>query len=165
MDVWTQQEKGWDELGDWCWHRYIAVCKIVSRKLLCITGISAQFSDDLDRLDEGWEEASRGRGYMRTYSWLTVLYCRNQHNIVKQPYSNKKTRRRRRQSQLPRLQEAVGDSGWQRGQRAHPQSLGADSRSCQGAHLLTLDQSPGTRNTEKWDIYSGLLFTQLKTDT
>lgn len=108
--------------------------------------------------------ASGVRRFMRTYSWLTVLYCRNQHNIVKQPYSNKK-RRRRRQSQLPRLQEAVGDSSWQRGQRAHPQSLGADSRSCHIAHLLTLDQSPGTRNTEKWDIYSGLLFTQLKTDT
>ena len=30
----------------------------------------------------GWEEDLTGRGYMYTYSWFTLLYHRNQHNIV-----------------------------------------------------------------------------------
>ena len=43
--------------------------------------------DDL----EGWEGGSRGRGHMHTSRWL-MLYNRNQHNIVKQLYSNKKNK-------------------------------------------------------------------------
>ena len=39
---------------------------------------------------EGWKGGSRGREYinMYTYSWFTLLYVRNWHNIVKQLYSN-----------------------------------------------------------------------------
>ena len=36
----------------------------------------------------GWEEGSRGRAYMCTYSWFTLLYTRNYYNIEKQLYSN-----------------------------------------------------------------------------
>ena len=36
------------------------------------------------------EGGSRGRGYMYICSWFMLLYNRNQHNIVKQLYSNKK---------------------------------------------------------------------------
>ena len=32
----------------------------------------------------GWQEGSRGRGYMYTYIWFMLLYGGNQHNIVKQ---------------------------------------------------------------------------------
>ena len=40
-----------------------------------------------------WEEGPKERGYMYTYSWFTLLYSRNQHNIVKQlsPIKQKKT--------------------------------------------------------------------------
>ena len=34
--------------------------------------------------------AEPGRGCAYTYSWCTLLYSRNQHNVVKQLYSNKK---------------------------------------------------------------------------
>ena len=37
-----------------------------------------------------WEGNPKRRGYMYTYSWFTSLYSRNQHNIVKQLYTNKK---------------------------------------------------------------------------
>ena len=37
-----------------------------------------------------WEGGSRGKGYMYTYNWFTLIYSRNEHNIVKQLYSNKK---------------------------------------------------------------------------
>ena len=44
-------------------------------------------------LDGVWGEGgSRGTGYMYTYDRFTSLYRRNEHNIVKQLYSNKKTR-------------------------------------------------------------------------
>ena len=36
------------------------------------------------------EEGSRGRGYM--YSWFMLLYSRNQHNTVKQLFSNLKNK-------------------------------------------------------------------------
>lgn len=38
-----------------------------------------------------WEGAPRGRRYMYTYNWFTSLYRRNEHNIIKQWYANKKT--------------------------------------------------------------------------
>ena len=31
-----------------------------------------------------------GRWYMYTYDWFTLLFSRNEHNIVRQLYSNKK---------------------------------------------------------------------------
>ena len=34
--------------------------------------------------DGRWEGGLRERGYMYPYSWLTLLYSRNQHNIIKQ---------------------------------------------------------------------------------
>ena len=40
--------------------------------------------DDL----EEWEGGSTGRGYMCTYSRFTVLYSRNEHDIVKHLSSN-----------------------------------------------------------------------------
>ena len=40
------------------------------------------FSDDLERWD--------GRGCMFTYAWFMLLHSRNEHNIVKQLYSDKK---------------------------------------------------------------------------
>ena len=38
-----------------------------------------------------WKEGSRGRGYMYTYGWFTLMYGRNQHNMVKQLSFRKKT--------------------------------------------------------------------------
>ena len=50
--------------------------------------LSSVLCDDL----EGWAGGSRGRGHMYTYGWFTLLYSRNQHNIVKQlPSSNNNT--------------------------------------------------------------------------
>ena len=37
-----------------------------------------------------WEGNLKKRGYMYTYNRFTLLYSRNEHNIVKQLYSNKK---------------------------------------------------------------------------
>ena len=37
-----------------------------------------------------WEGGSEGKGYVYTYSWFTLLYSRNQYNIVKQLSSNLK---------------------------------------------------------------------------
>ena len=37
-----------------------------------------------------WEGGPRGKGYMYTYNWFTLMYSGNEHNIVKQLYSNKK---------------------------------------------------------------------------
>ena len=37
-----------------------------------------------------WEGNPEKRGYMYTYSWFTLLYSINYHNIVKQLYANKK---------------------------------------------------------------------------
>ena len=39
-----------------------------------------------------WERSSRGRGPMYIYGWFTLLYGRNQHNIVKQLSSNLKNK-------------------------------------------------------------------------
>ena len=44
------------------------------------SGSSAWCCDDLDK----WEGDPRGRRYMHAYSWFTLLYCCNWHNIVKQ---------------------------------------------------------------------------------
>ena len=38
----------------------------------------------------GWQGGPRERGYMCTHSWFSSLYSRNEHNIVKQLYSNLK---------------------------------------------------------------------------
>ena len=36
-----------------------------------------------------WEGNAKKGGHMYTYSWLTLQYCRNSHNVGKQLYSNK----------------------------------------------------------------------------
>ena len=38
-----------------------------------------------------WEGGSRGRGHMYAYAWFTLLYGRNQHNIIQHypPIKNK----------------------------------------------------------------------------
>ena len=45
---------------------------------------------------EGWDEVceggSRGKVYMYMYVWFTLLYSRNEHNIVNQLYSNNKVK-------------------------------------------------------------------------
>ena len=41
-----------------------------------------------------WEGNPKKRGYMYTYSWCTLLYRKNEHNIVKQLYSNKNFKKR-----------------------------------------------------------------------
>ena len=42
----------------------------------------------------GWVRGSRGRGYRYAYNWFTLLYSRNQHNFVKQLYSNNNNNKR-----------------------------------------------------------------------
>ena len=37
-----------------------------------------------------WNKNPKKRGYVYTYGWFTLLYSRNQHNTVKQLYTNKK---------------------------------------------------------------------------
>ena len=34
----------------------------------------------------GWKGGPKGKGYMYTYSWFSLLYCIKRHNIVKQLY-------------------------------------------------------------------------------
>ena len=36
-----------------------------------------------------WEGSPKRRGYMYNYGWFILLCSRNEHNIVKQIYSNK----------------------------------------------------------------------------
>ena len=48
------------------------------------------FCDDLENLEGGGEGGSRGRKYMYNYGCLTLLYGRNQHNIVKSFSTNEK---------------------------------------------------------------------------
>ena len=47
----------------------------------------------------------RWRGYMYTYSWFMQLYSRNEHNIVKQLYSNKN-------NQTNKCGDEFHKSGW-----------------------------------------------------
>ena len=42
--------------------------------------------------EEGWEESSRGWGHVYTYDRFTVLYDRDQHNIIKQLSSKLKNK-------------------------------------------------------------------------
>ena len=76
------------------WNSNRTVCKIVNGKPLCSTGSSARCSEMTCKgeLGRGWEGSPRGRGCVFTYGWFTLLYSRNQHNIVKQLYSNWKKR-------------------------------------------------------------------------
>ena len=48
-----------------------------------------------------WEENPKKRGYMYTYSRLTLLYSRNQHNIVKQLYANKNKFKMKKENTSP----------------------------------------------------------------
>ena len=76
------------------WNSNRTVCKIVNGKPLYSTGSSARCSEMTCKgeLGRGWEGNPRGRGCVFTYGWFTLLYSRNQHNIVKQLYSNLKKR-------------------------------------------------------------------------
>ena len=56
------------------------------RELMGSCYMTRELCDNL----EGWEGGSRRRGYMYTYGWITLLYGRNQHNIVKKLASNLK---------------------------------------------------------------------------
>ena len=48
-----------------------------------------------------WEENPKKRGYMYTYSRLTSLYSRNQHNIVKHLYANKNKFKMKKENTSP----------------------------------------------------------------
>ena len=48
-----------------------------------------------------WEENPKKRGYMYTYSRLTSLFSRNQHNIVKQLYANKNKFKMKKENTSP----------------------------------------------------------------
>ena len=63
---------------------HLHVKQTASGKLLYNTGSSAQCSVTIWGGWRVWEGGPRGRGYMYTYSWFTMLYSRNKHNIVKQ---------------------------------------------------------------------------------
>ena len=72
-------------------HIYTLPCvkQIASGKLLYSTGSSVLSASSVLWDDpEGWEGGSKQRRYMYTYNWFTLLYSRNQHNIIKQLYSN-----------------------------------------------------------------------------
>ena len=73
------------EMGHRDWHSYTTMCKMES---CCITQ-GAQLSALWWSRGMAWGGGgSRGRGYMYTYSWFTLLYSTNLQNIVKQLYSN-----------------------------------------------------------------------------
>ena len=46
--------------------------------------LSVGLCDNLGGMGVGWKRGSRGRGHMYSYSWFSLLYSRNQHDIVKQ---------------------------------------------------------------------------------
>ena len=48
-----------------------------------------------------WEGGSRGKGSIHTDCWFTLLYSRNECNIVKQLYSNKKENKISKKKQQP----------------------------------------------------------------
>ena len=37
-----------------------------------------------------WEKDSRGKGHIFTYDWFMLMYGKNQHNVIKQLFSNLK---------------------------------------------------------------------------
>ena len=43
-------------------------------------------------MNNEWEGNPEMRGYMYVHNWFSFLYGRNQHNIVKKLYSNKKNK-------------------------------------------------------------------------
>ena len=82
---WGEGESGmnWESSLD----IYILPCvkQITSKKLIHNTGSSAWCSvitlrDWIWR----WKGGSRGRGYMYTFGWSTLLYSRSEHSIIKQ---------------------------------------------------------------------------------
>ena len=88
VDLWTQQKKRvwWIESST---ETYTLPCvkQIASGRLLCNSGSSTQCYMTTQRWGMGvwkWEWVSRGRGYRYPYGWFTLLYSKNQHNIVKQ---------------------------------------------------------------------------------
>ena len=99
-DMWTQvRGRGeWDELGDGNLHIYTATCKTDSLWKFAVwhQELSSVLCGDLEGWDGGgsWEGSPRGRGYTHTqryiyiYSWFTLLYSRNWHDIVKQIHPN-----------------------------------------------------------------------------
>ena len=67
---------GWDKLGDWDWHTYTSMCKMESYKAQ-EAQLSALWWPRALGLGRGWDGGPRGREYMCTYSWFTLLYIRN----------------------------------------------------------------------------------------
>ena len=88
-------------LGLWTWHPAIwheccllsLILWVFSGKQLHSTGRSAQCFVTTERGGIGRMGGKRKReeiwGYMCTYSWFTLLYSRNKHNIVNPLYSHK----------------------------------------------------------------------------
>ena len=74
----------WDELGVWDWHVHTAVVKIDNwQGLLYSTGNAAQYPI----INHNGKEY--GKECMHMYNWITLLYSRNEHNILNQLYFNK----------------------------------------------------------------------------
>lgn len=82
MDT-SEKGAGWGELGEWDWHLDTTMHKrITIDNVLYSTGeLYSTLCGDLNG-------RKPQRGYMYTYSSFTALCSRNQHNIIKQLYSN-----------------------------------------------------------------------------
>ena len=72
----------WDKLGDWDWHIHTTMYETdkTNDNLLYSTGNSVLW----------WQMGRKSKKEVTyvSYSWFTLLYSRNQHNVVKQLYSN-----------------------------------------------------------------------------
>ena len=72
VDRWGEEGMNWEIVTDTCALPW--VIQISSGNLLNTTGLSSVLCGNLD----GWDgEDGRGRGYMYTYNWFTLLYSRN----------------------------------------------------------------------------------------
>ena len=83
--LWMQRgRRGWEELREYHWNKYITVRKIASGNLLCDTGSS--LNPVLCDSPEGWDGMGGCGGVQGggTYGWFMLMCSRNQHNILKQ---------------------------------------------------------------------------------
>ena len=94
----------------------VSFSKIAGEKLLYNTR-SPAWCSVMTRIgwDGGWEGGSRGRWHMNNYDWFALLYCWNQHNIVKQLPSNQKNKTMKSQAWKRGIKEEPFCSGqtWQ----------------------------------------------------
>ena len=73
-----------------CWAAVSAVARSWTRlKRLSSSTVEHRELYSVLCSDVTGKEIQKKRGYMCVYSWSTLLYSRNRHNIVKQLYTNK----------------------------------------------------------------------------